>query len=142
MFSFFKKKKKNFLINCTTDTITINNETINFPTNYDTLTHVFGKPSREIFNDKNYIFWDKYGVFCGCSDKNKIISINFFQNRKDSSKYNTKKQFKGELFLNNDTITNNEFETINLGNVAIHRLGSVQEIRYGFSLGLSSSQTN
>lgn len=139
MFNFFKKKKvKNLIIKCDTDFIFIDKKPISFPTKYDTLINALGKPDRELTKSNNYIFWDNYGVFCGYTDKNNILSINVYQNKKDKSEYNTKKQFTGQLFLNDEEITNNEFGKIALGKIAIQRLGSESEIRFGFSVGVNS----
>jgi len=136
MFNFFKKKKTQPLtIKCTTDGITINDQPISFPTDYNTLTQVLGKPSREIKKSNTYLLWDDYGIFYGSNDLNNVLSIKFFQNKKDKSEYNTKKQFKGELFLEDENITHSEFSTIILGKNVIHRLGSENETRFGFSLG-------
>ncbi len=138
MFNFFKKKK-NIIISCKTDNILVNNKTLHFPTNYQTLIEVFGKPNREIEKSKNYILWDKKGIFCSYTNPDEILSICFYQNNKTRSNYNTKKQFKGELLLNNKTITHSEFSKISLGNVVIHRLGSEKETRFGFSLGVNTN---
>ncbi|CAM1349342.1 DUF7738 domain-containing protein [Tenacibaculum crassostreae] len=138
MFNFLKKKKvKNLVIECDTDMVSINKKSLTFPTDYDTLITILGKPSREITRSNNYMIWDAHGVFCGYTDGDNILSINIYQNKKDKSEYNTKKQFNGKLFLNNEEITNNEFGKIPLGKIAIHRLGSENEIRFGFSLGVN-----
>ena len=138
MFNLFKKKKvKNLVIKCNTDSILIDEKPINFPTNHDNLTSILGVPSREINKASQYLFWDDYGIFCGYSDKNEILSINVYQNKKDTSEYNTKNQFKGKLLLNNEEITYNEFGKISLGKIAIHGLGRESESRFGFSLGIN-----
>lgn len=138
MLKFFRKKKvKNLVIKCVTDLITINEEPIVFPTSYQNLTKILGKPSREIKKSNTYILWDNIGVFCGFTDENNILSINIYQNKLDESEYNTKKQFKGDLYFNDENITNNEFGKIALGKVVIHRLGSESETRFGFSLGVN-----
>ncbi|WP_428742385.1 hypothetical protein [Tenacibaculum sp.] len=138
MLSFFKKKKvKDLVITCDTDVIHIDDKPLTFPTSYDALTQILGSPSRELEKSNNYIIWDQYGIFCGYTDSDNILSINIYQNKKDKSEYNTKQQFKGKLFLNEDEITNNEFGKIPLGKVAIHRLGSENEIRFGFSIGVN-----
>ncbi len=143
MFKFLKKKKvKELVIKCDTDTVLINEKPIIFPTNYDTLIAVLGKPERELTKTNHYMIWDQFGIFCGYTDKNEILSINIYQNKQDRSEYNSKKQFKGKLLLNNEEITNNEFGKISLGTVAIHRLGSENEIRFGFSLGINKVYTN
>lgn len=138
MFNFFKKKRKNFIINCKTDEITINDVNLTFPTNYQTLVTVFGEPTRELEKSKNYMIWDKDGILCSYTNPKEILSIDFYQNNPTKSEYNTKKQFKGTLFLNYESITNNEFSKIALGSLAIHRLGSENEIRFGFSLGVNN----
>ncbi|GFD76003.1 hypothetical protein KUL113_54230 [Tenacibaculum sp. KUL113] len=138
MFNFFKKKKVTSLtIICDTNIIHVNNKPLTFPTNYNTLIDVLGKPSRELKKSNNYIIWDTHGIFCGYTDRDNILSINVYQNKKDRSEYNTQKQFKGKLFLNNEEITNNEFGKIPLGKVAIHRLGRESDTRFGFSLGVN-----
>ncbi len=138
MFKFFKKKKvKSLTIVCDTDVIHINSKPLTFPTNYDALVEVLGKPSRELKKSNDYIIWDTHGIFCGYTERDNILSINIYQNKKDRSEYNTKKQFKGRLFLNNEEITNNEFGKIPLGKVAIHRLGRESDTRFGFSLGVN-----
>lgn len=139
MFNFFKKKKKDYIINCKTNEILINDILIVFPTNYDTLVEVFGAPTRELQKSKNYMIWDNDGVLCSYTNPNEILSIDFYQNNPTKSEYNTKKQFNGTLFLNNESITNSEFSKIALGNLAIHRLGSENEIRFGFSLGINNN---
>ena len=143
MFNFFKKTKvKDLIIKCDTDTVLINEKTIIFPTSYDTLISVLGKPDRELQKTNHYMIWDQFGIFCGYTNKDQILSINIYQNKQDRSEYNTKKQFKGKLLLNNEDISNNEFSKISLGKVAIHRLGSESEIRFGFSLGVNKIYKN
>lgn len=143
MFNFLKKKKqKRLVIECDTDVITVNSKPITFPTNYNTLVNTFGKPDRKLNKSKNYIIWDKLGVFCGYADKDNILSISFYQNKQDRTEYNTKKQFTGKLILNNEEITNNEFSKIPLGELAILRLGSETKIRFGFSIGVNKTYNN
>lgn len=140
MLSFFRKKKKTKItIICNTDHVIVNDKKLTFPTNYKELIKVLGTPSREIEKSKQYVFWDSVGIFCGYTDKNEILSIHIHQIKKDKSEYNTKEQFIGNLLLNNQNITNNEFSKIPLGAIAIHRLGSENEIRYGFSIGVNNS---
>lgn len=138
MFNFFKKKRKTFVINCKTDDIIINDISITFPTNYDMLVTVFGKPTRELQKSKNYMIWDNDGILCSYTNPNEILSISFNQSNKTKSEYNTAEQFKGSLLLNSESITNSEFGKIALGKLAIHRLGSEKDIRYGFSLGVNN----
>ena len=143
MFNFLKKKKqKRLVIECDTDVITINSKPVTFPTNFETLISTFGKPDRKLNKSKNYIIWDKLGVFCGYENKDNILSINFYQNKQDRSEYNTKKQFTGKLILNNEEITNNEFSKISLGKLAILRLGSESTVRFGFSIGVNKTYKN
>lgn len=139
MFKFFTKKKKYIVINCITDEVLIDGRKLLFPTNYNTLIETFGKPSRELQESKNYIFWDALGIACAYNNSNEILSVNFYQNNKIKSDYNTKQQFTGGLFFNSKNITNNEFGKISLGKVAIHRLGSESETRLGFSLGINNN---
>ena len=138
MFKFFTKKKY-IIINCATDQVLIDGRHLMFPTNYNTLIETFGKPSRELQNSKNYMFWDSLGIFCAYNKADEILSINFYQNNRIKSEYNTKQQFSGGLFFNSKNITNNEFSKISLGKVAIHRLGSESETRFGFSLGINNN---
>ncbi len=143
MFNFLRKKKViDLVIKCDTDVIIINDKSITFPSDYDTLINVLGKPDRELEKTNHYMIWDKHGVFCGYTDRGNILSINVYQNKQDKSEYNTKKQFKGKLLLNDEEITNNEFGKIPLGKIAIHRLGSENEIRFGFSLGINRVYKN
>lgn len=136
MFNFFKKKKVNHLtVKCSTEGITINDKAISFPTDYNTLIDILGEPSRKIEKTNTYVLWDDYGVFYGSNNLNKVLSIKFFQNKKDTTEYNTKNQFKGSLFLDDEEITHNEFVKIPLGKMVIHRLGSESESRFGFSIG-------
>lgn len=138
MFNFLKKKKvKHLSIKCTADSITINDQIISFPTDYDTLTQILGAPSREIKKSNIYLLWDDYGIFYGSKDLNNVLSINIYQYKKDKSEYNTKKQFSGSLFLNDEDITHAEFGKIALGKNVIHRLGSESENRFGFSIGVN-----
>lgn len=139
MFSFFKKKKTpQITIICKTDKVLINNQPLTFPTKYEKLIKILGEPSREIKKSKHYVFWDTIGVFCGYTDRNEIVSIHFIQIKKGKNNYTPKELFKGDLLLNNEAITNNEFSKISLGNIAVHRLGSENEIRYGFSIGVNN----
>lgn len=143
MLSFFKRKKKlDITINCTTNSININNKDVSFPTNHDTLVELFGKPTRQVSRSKEYSLWDNLGILCSYVTPDRIVSINFFQNKKDSSEFNTKKQFKGKIFLIDEEITNNEFHKIALEKYAIHRLGRETEIRFGFSVGLNNEYKN
>ena len=138
MFSFLKRKKvKPLTIKCSTDYITINDQPISFPTDYNTLISVLGVPSREIKKTNTYVLWDDYGIIYGSNNVKNVLSINIFQNKKDTTEYNTKKQFSGSLFLNDENITHGEFGKIVLGKNVIHRLGSENETRIGFSLGVN-----
>lgn len=138
MFKFFRRKKvKDVTIVCDTDVVYVNDTPLTFPTSYDKLIEVLGTPTRELIKSNYYMIWDKQGLFCGYTDKNEILAINVYQNKKDRSEYNTKKQFKGKLILNDQEITNNEFGKISLGKLAIHRLGSESDIRFGFSIGVN-----
>lgn len=140
MFSFLKKKRiPEITIICKTDTILINDQSISFPASYSQLVKILGEPSRELKKSKNYVFWDEIGIFCGYTDQNKILSIHIHQIKKNKTEYDTKQQFTGELFLNDENITNNEFSKISLGSITIHRLGSEKEIRYGFSLSINTT---
>lgn len=135
MLSFLKKKKRpQIKIVCKTDETFINDKNVNFPTSYNKLIEILGEPSRKIEKSKHYAFWDSIGVFCGYTNEDEILSINVHQIKKSKSEYDTKKQFTGKLFLDDEDITNNEFSKISLGSIAIHRLGSEKEIRYGFSI--------
>ena len=136
MFNFFKKKKITpLVIKCNTESITINDKEISFPTTYDKLIEVLGEPSREIKKTNTYVLWDDHGIFYGSNNLNKVLSINIYQNKKDRTEYNTKHQFKGSLFLEGEEITHNEFVKIPIGKAVIHRLGSESESRFGFSIG-------
>ena len=136
MFSFLKKKKVTHLtIKCSTESLTINDKEISFPTDYNALVEILGAPSRQIKKTNTYILWDDYGVFYGSNDLNNVLSINFYQNKKDKTEYNTKNQFEGKLFLDDEDITHKEFVKISLGKIVIHRLGSESETRFGFSIG-------
>lgn len=138
-FNFFRKKKvPNLVIKCEIDSISINDNLIIFPINYTNLITILGEPDRILKKTKNYLFWDKFGIFCGYTDEDSILSINAYQNKKDKSIYNTKNQFKGKLFLNNKEITNSEFDKISLGKLAIRRLGRDHEFRFGFNLGVNN----
>ncbi len=138
MFKFLKKKKvKHLTIKCSTNSITIDDQPISFPTDYSTLVAILGKPSREIKKTNTYLLWDDYGVFYGSNNLDNVLSINIYQNKKDTSEYNTKKQFQGHLFLDDEEITNNEFSKIVLDKYVIHRLGSENETRFGFSIGVN-----
>ena len=140
MFQFFKKKKiPQPIIKCNTDIITIDDKIISFPTNYSTLIDILGTPTRELTKSNNYMIWDTKGVLCSYTDKDAILSINIYQNKQDKTEYNTKNQFLGKLFLEDEEITHNEFGKISLGNVAIHRLGSENSIREGFSIGINKN---
>ncbi len=138
MFQFFSKKRY-IIINCLTDEVLIDGSTLEFPTNYHTLIETFGKPNRELQRDKSYMFWDSLGIICAYNNPDEILSVNFYQNNTIKSEYNTKQQFTGGLFFNSKNITNNEFSKISLGKVAIHRLGSESETRFGFSLGVNNN---
>ena len=139
MFKFFTKKKKYIIINCISDEVLIDGRKLMFPANYNTLIETFGKPSRELQKSKNYMFWDALGIICAYNNADKILSVNFYQKNKIKSEYNTKQQFTGGLFFNSKNITNKEFGKISLGKVAIHRLSSESETRFGFSLGINNN---
>lgn len=142
MLNFLRKKKKLIIIGCKTDEIIINGKSLHFPTDKNAIIDCFGSPSRTLEKSKNYLFWDAIGIQCSFTDENNILSISFYQNKKDKSEYNTKKQFIGKLFLNDENITYKEFGKIALGNIAIHRLGSENENRFGFSIGINEDYKN
>ncbi|SNR15189.1 DUF7738 domain-containing protein [Tenacibaculum jejuense] len=138
MFTIFKKKKqKYFIINCNTDSILVNGTPLTFPTDFENLVEIFGKPSRTINSSSEYVIWDDYGVSSSLKDDNKIVSINVYQNI-NASEYVPKKPYTGTLFFEEEDITFNEFSKIGLGKIAIHRLGSENETRFGFSLGINN----
>ncbi len=140
MFSIFKKKKqKYFIINCNTDSVLINGTALSFPTNLNKLVEVLGEPSRRISTTKEYIIWDDYGFACSLRDRdeNEILAINVYQTN-NVSEYVPKKPYTGTLFFEDDDITFNEFSKIGLGSIAILRLGSEHETRFGFSIGINN----
>lgn len=138
MFSIFKKKKqKYFIINCNTDSVLINGTPLSFPTNYSTLVEVLGEPSRTISTTKEYVIWDDYGFACSLKDSDEIVAINVYQGN-NISEYVPKKPYTGTLFFEDDDITFNEFSKIGLGKIAILRLGSENETRFGFSIGVNN----
>jgi len=92
MFKFFSKKRY-IIINCMTDEVLIDGSKLKFPTNCNTLIETFGKPSRELQQSKNYMFWDALGIICAYTNADEILSVNFYQNNKIKSVYNTKQQF-------------------------------------------------
>lgn len=138
MFSIFKKKKqKYFIINCKTDNILINGVPLLFPTNYENLVAVFGEPTRTINSSKKHIIWDDYGISCSLKSDTEILAINVYQ-KNNLSEYVPKKPYTGTLFFDEEDITFDEFSKIGLGKIAIHRLGSEKETRFGFSLGINN----
>ncbi|WP_299680876.1 hypothetical protein [uncultured Tenacibaculum sp.] len=138
MFTIFKKKKqKYFIINCNTDSILVNGTPLTFPTEFENLVEIFGEPSRTIDSSSKYVIWDDFGVSSSLKDDDKIVSINVYQNI-NTSEYVPKKPYNGTLFFEEEDITFNEFSKIGLGKIAIHRLGSENETRFGFSLGINN----
>ncbi|WP_075343068.1 DUF7738 domain-containing protein [Tenacibaculum agarivorans] len=138
MFTIFKKKKqKHFIINCNTDSILVNGTALTFPTQYQNLVEVFGEPTRTINSSSEYIIWDDFGISCSLKSDDHIVSINVYQSS-NTSEYVPKKPYTGTLFFEEEDITFNEFSKIGLGKVAIHRLGSENETRFGFSIGINN----
>ncbi|CAM1345207.1 DUF7738 domain-containing protein [Tenacibaculum amylolyticum] len=137
MLNLFKKKKqKEFIIHCNTDSLLINDTMLDFPTNHVRLTAIFGEPTRRIASTNEYLIWDDYGFSCTIQGDNTILSVNVYQSN-NVSEYVAKKPFTGKLYLEDKDITYNEFGKIGLGKVAIHRLGSENETRFGFSIGIN-----
>lgn len=136
MFSLFKKKinSKSIILDCKSNHLSIKDSNIVFPTNIDTLKSFFGKPSRKIQKETTYTFWDRLGVYVSYTNPDEILSINFFQNKKDRSEYNTKKQFRGKLMVNDSNVSYSEFKKISLGDIVIYGLGGYED-RFGFSIG-------
>lgn len=139
MFSIFKKKKiKEFTIQCETNVIQINDTALHFPCSIDDLTQVFDQPTRNINTSYQYAIWDDFGFSCSINENQKIVSLNVYQGNDNPSDYVPKKPFTGKLFLEEEDITFNEFSKIGLGKIAIHRLGSESETRFGFSIGVNT----
>ncbi|MFY7671682.1 hypothetical protein ACOSP6_11410 [Tenacibaculum sp. MEBiC06402] len=139
MFKFFKKKKqKEFTIRCSTDHLKINEDTLNFPCVYDNLFSVLGEPSRKINSSNEYLIWDEYGFLCSVNENGEILSLSVYQANNNVSEYVPKNGFNGKLFFEEDDITFKEFSKIGLGKIAIHRLGSESETRFGFSIGINN----
>jgi hypothetical protein len=139
MFTLFKKKKlKEYTISCATDSLQINDTEINFPCEPKDLINVFDNPSREIENSNKYLIWDDYGLSCTVNENETILSLNVYQENKSPSEYVPKKGFNGKLFFEEKDITFKEFSKIGLGKIAIHRLGSESETRFGFSIGVNT----
>lgn len=142
MFKLFKKKKlKDFTIICKTNSIMVNDVELSFPTTYNTLVEIFGDPSRKIDGSNEYIIWDDYGFSCSVNDSQAILAVNVYQSNNVST-YVAKKPFKGKLYFDDKDITYTEFGKIGLGKVAIHRLGSEHETRFGFSIGINNDYKN
>lgn len=140
MLKFFKKKKqKEFTINCATDYLKINEYLLDFPCKDSDLLAVFGEPTRKISSSNEYLIWDEYGFLCSVNDNNQIVSLRVYQGTNNPSEYVPQKSFSGKLFLEEDDITFNEFSKIGLGKIAIHRLGSENETRFGFSIGVNNN---
>lgn len=139
MLKFFKKKKqKEFTIKCATNYVKINEHLLDLPcTNEDLLT-IFGEPTRKINSSNEYLIWDEFGFLCSVNGNGKILSISVYQGTNNPSEYIPQKSFSGKLFFENDDITFNEFSKIGLGKIAIHRLGSENETRFGFSISVNN----
>ncbi len=138
MFNFFKKKKqKEIIIICKTNEVFINDVPLNFPTTIEQLITIFGEPSRRIDSSDQYIIWDNFGISCSLKGYNEILSISAYQSN-NVSEYVSKKPFTGKLFLEEEEITFTEFSKIGLSKVAILRLGSESENRFGFSIGVNN----
>ncbi len=132
-----KKKKKEFIIVCKTNEIFINDINLNFPTTIEQLITIFGEPTRRIHNSSQYVIWDNFGISCSLKNDNEILSISVYQSN-NVSEYVAKKPFTGKLFLEEEEITFGEFSKIGLNKIAIHRLGSESENRFGFSIGVNN----
>ncbi|TCI90034.1 DUF7738 domain-containing protein [Tenacibaculum sp. M341] len=138
MLKFLKKKKtKEINIVCKTNEVIINDIKINFPTTTEELIAVFEEPSRKIEGTNQYLIWDDLGISCTIKGDNEILSINVYQSN-NISEYVAQKPFAGKLYLEEDEITFSDFSKIGLNTVAIHRLGSESENRFGFSVGINN----
>ncbi|CAL2094895.1 hypothetical protein [Tenacibaculum sp. 190524A05c] len=139
MLKFFKKKKqKEFNIHCSTDFLKVNDHLLNFPCIYSDLLTIFGEPTRKIDSSNEYLIWDDFGFSCSINENDQILSLSVYQGNNNPSEYVPQKSFNGKLFFEEDDITYNEFSKIGLGKIAIHRLGSESETRFGFSIGINN----
>ncbi|MCH2031914.1 MAG: hypothetical protein MK202_00215 [Tenacibaculum sp.] len=139
MLKFFKKKKqKEFNIQCATDYLKINEHMLDFPCTHEDLTKIFGEPTRKISSSNEYLIWDEFGFLCSVNDNDQILSLSVYQGNNNPSEYVPQTSFYGKLFFEEDDITYNEFSKIGLGKIAIHRLGSETETRFGFSIGVNN----
>jgi hypothetical protein len=143
MLKFFKKKKqKEFTITCATDYLKINEHSLDFPCKYNDLINILGEPSRKINSSNEYLIWDVFGFLCSINESGDILSLSVYQDHNNVSEYVPKNGFNGKLFFEEDDITFKEFIKIGLGKIAIHRLGSESETRFGFSVGVNNDYKN
>lgn len=143
MLNFFKKKKpKEFNIQCATNYLKINEHIVNFPCNKKDVINILGEPTRKIYSGNEYMIWDKFGFLCSVNENNEILSLSVYQENSNPSEYVPQTNFYGKLFLEEKDITFKEFCKIGLGKIAIHRLGSEKETRYGFSIGINHNFKN
>ncbi|MCV6628857.1 MAG: hypothetical protein OIF50_03255 [Flavobacteriaceae bacterium] len=137
----FKKKRNsssNIIVESHTNQIKINGREVSFPIDYDTLVEIFGKPSREEHDVVWQVIWDKLGIYTEYATSDAIFYIRFLLSNKHQLKYFPKKFFCGQIKVDNQEVTQENFKEIKLKKYEVSKNTYEGEAQpYTISIGLN-----
>ncbi len=105
-----KKKTQAIIIQCDPDEIRINNNSIQFPTNYTALKNIFGEATRiePIKGTKNNVYlWDDLGIYCSTPDPEKMLMLLLVEDNRYGLGHQPLKNFTGTVLIDGDSLENN-----------------------------------
>ncbi|MDX1327868.1 MAG: hypothetical protein R3299_09180 [Arenibacter sp.] len=102
-----KKKKETIVIECDSETIRIQGARIQFPTNYDALEAIIGKPNRveSVRNSKNKVFlWDDLGIYCSTATPENMLMILLVEDNRYGLGHQPLNNFQGTVIIDGEPI--------------------------------------
>lgn len=103
-----KKKKENTVIECDSKAIKINSTRIEFPTNYNVLEKILGKPNRieTVRNSKNKVYlWDDLGIYCSTATPDNMLMILLVEDNRYGLGHQPLNNFKGTVIIDGEPIS-------------------------------------
>lgn len=99
MLNIFKKTNKSspILVDCTSESIQINGQNIEFPAHMNTLTELFGEPSRKEHDLLWRVVWDDLGIFTEYGTWDNVLDVKFLVGNNHQVKNAPNNFFTGQI---------------------------------------------
>lgn len=122
---FRKTKPKNIKIKCSENWLEVNGVRLTFPTNYKSLTNIFGEPSKTSRTKltRSYInCWNSYGVYCNYASSENILGFSLILSKYHSLENFPNQFFTGEIFISNKKFDHHKLTKIQFENYVLQKV--------------------